>query len=181
MFRLRRSPRRLDGKRLFVPPDFFAAREREARFWAPDETGGMLLGYATDDGPQADVVVTDVLGAGPKAKRLRSRFEPDGSWQQERLERLYRSSGRTTTYLGDWHSHPTGGVRPSETDRNTYERVSKDRQSRRPHPVVVIIGLRRRRGRVAAYVFLAHELHEVELIVLEQSHELIGLQADRLR
>jgi integrative and conjugative element protein (TIGR02256 family) len=146
------SRRLTGGGRLFVPPGLLDAFEAEGRRWAPDETGGMLAGYRAAEGPDADIVVTDVVPGGPGAIRERVRFIPDGLWQQERLERLYDESGRTTTFLGDWHTHPRGGVRPSQADRRTFRRVAKEEGTRTQFPLMLIVGLWQGSRRVGAYV-----------------------------
>lgn len=110
----------------------------QTRSWAPLETGGMLVGYRESGAPNADGVVTHLIGAGPDAVRERSRFVPDGRWQQAELATLYAAYGRSVTYLGDWHSHPRGTARPSPADRKTYGRVARDPDARCPHPIVVI-------------------------------------------
>src|SRR3989442_1461190 len=80
----------------------------EARRRAPNETGGVLLGYWADAGRQ--VVITDAVGPGPQAAHRRTSFEPDHEFQEAEIRRLYRGSGRRLAYLGDWHTHPRGGV-----------------------------------------------------------------------
>ena len=139
---------------------------REARDHAPEETGGMLVGYRTSELVGAEIVVTGLIGAGPEAKRTRNRFEPDGKWQQERLEETYMKSGRVTTYLGDWHSHPRGGTRPSATDRTTYRRVASDRKARAPHPLILIVGLRRR-ARASAYTVDGSTFRTVNTLITD--------------
>jgi integrative and conjugative element protein (TIGR02256 family) len=143
-FRRRRDKRGVTGAALYLPRPLLREMVREARDHAPQETGGMLIGYRTSELADAEIVVTGLIGAGPEARRTRNRFEPDGPWQQEQLERIYAQSGRVTTYLGDWHSHPRGGTRLSAIDRATYQRVASDRKARAPHPLVLIIGLRRK-------------------------------------
>jgi integrative and conjugative element protein (TIGR02256 family) len=96
----------------------------------------MLVGYVVDQ----DIIVRAQIEGGPKAIRERSRFVPDGEWQQERLEEIYASSGRITTYLGDWHSHPLGRPRPSGRDKRTARDVAGSRAARTPHPVTLIVG-----------------------------------------
>jgi integrative and conjugative element protein (TIGR02256 family) len=129
--------------------------ETEAALHAPDETGGMLIGYWSDSG---DAVITDTIEGGPGAVRRPSRFLPDGNWQQERLDEIYIRSGRVLTFLGDWHSHPLGGVRPSLRDRDTAKKVAKSKEARASQPLTLIcakreghwrwavFGYRRRRG-----------------------------------
>jgi integrative and conjugative element protein (TIGR02256 family) len=153
MRRLSLPSRRLrSDSRVFVPPGLLDALEAEGRRWAPDETGGMLVGYRTDNGADADLVITDVIPAGPRAVRERVRFAPDGEWQQRRLEELYEESGRVTTFLGDWHTHPRGGVRPSRVDRRTFRTVAKEKGARAPFPLMLIVGLWQGWRQVGAHV-----------------------------
>jgi integrative and conjugative element protein (TIGR02256 family) len=133
----------------------------EGRRWAPVETGGMLVGYRSGEGPGADAVVTHLIGSGPNARRERSRFTPDGRWQQRHLDELYASSGQTATYLGDWHTHPRGSVRPSRADRATYEKVAADPQARCPHPVIVIVALGAHETRIGGYAVAGKGLVEL--------------------
>jgi len=109
--------------------------ESDADSHKPDETGGMLIGYWSERG---DAVITETIEGGPAAERGRSRFVPDGRWQQERLDEIYIHSGRRFTYLGDWHSHPTGLLRPSHRDRETAKAVAKTREARAPEPLTLI-------------------------------------------
>jgi integrative and conjugative element protein (TIGR02256 family) len=112
----------------------------------------MLVGYRTGDYADADLVVTDAISAGPRAVRGRVRFAADGEWQQRRLEDLYEASGRITTFLGDWHTHPRGGVRPSQADRRTFRAVAKESDARTKFPLMLILGLWQGQRQIGAYV-----------------------------
>lgn len=103
--------------------------------YAPLETGGMLLGYRS---PAGDEVITGVILGGPHAKRTHDRFVGDGEWQQTRLEEIYLASNCVTTYLGEWHSHPSGLLAPSRLDRRTARRIARERTARSPRPLMVI-------------------------------------------
>jgi integrative and conjugative element protein (TIGR02256 family) len=166
MWRLRRPRRRLRPSygRVFVPSALLEDVTAEGRRWAPDETGGMLVGYRTAADVRADLVVTHAIEAGPNAKRARTRFVPDGRWQQEQLEHLYETTDRISTYLGDWHTHPRGGVRPSGVDHKTFERVAATPDARAPHPLILIVSLRRSRQEAAAYTLVADRVRELTLI-----------------
>jgi integrative and conjugative element protein (TIGR02256 family) len=78
------------------------------------------------------------VDAGPRARRERERFEPDGRWQKEQIAARYEASGRTLQYLGDWHSHPLGNG-PSGLDRSTARRIAQAPNARCPHPVFLIV------------------------------------------
>ena len=107
----------------------------EAGMYPGLETGGMLLGYWRGH----HVVITAATGPGPEAQRGTAWFRPDQQWQTEVLSRTYAASGRTITYLGDWHTHPGGGGSPSRTDRRTMRAVKREAAARQPRPLMGIV------------------------------------------
>jgi integrative and conjugative element protein (TIGR02256 family) len=109
--------------------------EADASEHAPRETGGMLVGYRSTEG---DEVVTGVIIGGPRAMRRSERFVGDGEWQQARLDKVYLESGGVITYLGEWHSHPAGLLKPSRLDRRTARRIARKRAARAPRPLMII-------------------------------------------
>ena len=123
------------GATVWINQHLLARMETDAREHSPDESGGMLIGYWSLVG---DAVITATVEGGPGAVREQQRFMPDGLWQQERLEDLYVGSGGIDTYLGDWHSHPQGLLRPSRRDRSTAKVVAKTREARAPQPLTMI-------------------------------------------
>jgi integrative and conjugative element protein (TIGR02256 family) len=136
----------------------------EAERHAPNETGGILLGY--HDGHAKVMRVSNVVGAGPRARRERRGFEPDGAWQRERIAQLYAASGRTFAYLGDWHSHPFDGD-PSRLDRATARRIAKAPAARCPHPVMLIAACSGGRWELRAYRYARRRLGRVEVEICE--------------
>lgn len=160
MFCLCRRTRRVRATRIFCSDELLAELEGEALSWAPFETGRMLLGFRRE----AALVVTRTIPAGPNAIRERSRFVPDGEWQQRRLEEAYVASGRLDTYLGDWHTHPDGTPSPSRLDRRTYARVAKEPNSRTTEPVVLITGLNENDAHVGAWIVRGRRLRPIELL-----------------
>jgi integrative and conjugative element protein (TIGR02256 family) len=139
MHGLRRRRPALTPSRVWVAPAALEAMLREARARAPLETGGMLLGYVSPNTDPEDVVIERVIGPGPNAKHFSDRFEPDGHWQQCRLADAYQQSGRITTYLGDWHTHPDGLPEPSWRDWRTARRVARSEAARMSRPLMLIV------------------------------------------
>lgn len=125
-----------DLPRAWLADHVLADIRGEASRHARDETGGMLLGHWHDD----DVVVAATIGPGPLARRGPTWLHPDHDWQLDELARVYSSSGRTTTYLGDWHTHPGGAPRPSRRDRRTLRAIRRAPQARAARPLMLILG-----------------------------------------
>jgi integrative and conjugative element protein (TIGR02256 family) len=121
---------------LYIGTDLADVIRSASNDHAPNETGGVLLGFHLADGHGS--CVTHLVGAGPNATRSRSRFKPDGKWQESEVARLYEASDRSLSYLGDWHSHPSGG-KPSSIDRSTAQNIASTRGARCPMPVILIV------------------------------------------
>jgi integrative and conjugative element protein (TIGR02256 family) len=127
----------------------------------PNETGGILLGYEVPDNHA--VVITHLVGPGPKAKSSRAHFVPDGIWQEAEVARLYETSGRRATYLGDWHSHPDGVARPSKKDERTARDIAQTPEARIENPLILIAASDSESWRIAAYRFDGLRLHHEAL------------------
>jgi integrative and conjugative element protein (TIGR02256 family) len=139
----------------------------EAEERSPLETGGMLLGYAAPRAEPEELMVETVLGPGPGSRHFKHRFEPDGAWQERELAKIYQASGRITTYLGDWHTHPGGLPLPSRRDRKTARAIARKKSARMPRPLMLILGSDSKDGWSPA-VFRWHKgrLEEVETELL---------------
>ena len=108
----------------------------EASTKSPLETGGVLLGYQVADG--RETVITAVAGPGPKAQHSSTAYLPDHEYQEREIGRVYAASGRCTTYVGDWHSHPGGSLYLSRTDVGTLRAIARHEPARVPHPVMIV-------------------------------------------
>lgn len=135
---------------VLVPASIVREMEADADRHVPDETGGVLLGYAARTDAMR-IQVTDQIGPGPNAVHRRNFYCPDSEWQAQEIAAVYVDSGRISTYLGDWHSHPGGSRRPSRLDRATARRIALCEQARAPHPVMLILHGEAGDWRLAAY------------------------------
>lgn len=110
----------------------------QAEYFRPYETGGCLLGYWAK--PLHEVVITDLIGPGPKAKHFKSKFKPDHDWQEAEIAKIYKASGYSHSYLGDWHSHPnSSSANLSWRDHRTLKRISTYAPARISYPLMVIV------------------------------------------
>jgi integrative and conjugative element protein (TIGR02256 family) len=144
--------------------------EAEARRRFPEESGGVLLGYRYPSRREPTRVVRQI-GPGPKAVHRRHRFEPDGKWQDEEIGRAYEASGRILTYLGDWHSHPGGGGRPSGLDRSTAGAIAEFEEARASQPLFLILHGGRTEWSLAPYRYRRRRLRRARLCVLDDEED----------
>ena len=105
----------------------------------PLETGGILMGYW---GGNNEVIITSVIGPGPKAIHLKRSFIPDNEYHIQEISKHYSSSGRTETYLGDWHTHPKASAYLSNRDKDTLVAIANYKQARLQKPLMMILGTR---------------------------------------
>lgn len=120
---------------LTFPRSLYDSCIAEADRMHPLETGGLLLGHNTG----SHFEVRHVIGPGPGARHRRTWFEGDHNWQNEKMAALYRDSGNTLNYLGDWHTHPgaTHG-HLSSADRRAMRKIICCPGSRLPQPLMGI-------------------------------------------
>lgn len=108
---------------------------REAASALPYETGGILLGHWQHE----KVLITNMVGPGPKAQHHLAAFTPDRDWQYEQIDLLFAESQGKIEYLGDWHTHPLGVPFPSKTDMSLLESIANSPESRCPRPIMCIL------------------------------------------
>lgn len=124
--------------RVWLPHDALDQAVSDARDMTPDETGGVLLGYWAREHTEA--VITSIVGPGPRAEHRSDGFRPDPEFHEDAISHAYRESAGRVTYLGDWHSHPTGLPVPSEKDRRVLRRIAREPAARAPRPLMLILG-----------------------------------------
>lgn len=115
----------------------FTELKLQASDAAPLETGGCLMGYWVKE--FTEVVITEVIGPGPEAVHGKWYFFPNASWQSTQIARIYSTSARLITYLGDWHSHPTANSSLSLIDKWTMMRIGQHKSARVKVPLMGIM------------------------------------------
>lgn len=93
------------------------------------ETGGILFGADPATMPQGispaqDVWVRHAGGPGPAAVRQAAYFRRDYAYAQQLALDAFDKDG--SQWVGEWHTHPRGGRRPSRSDRAIYRRHLAD-------------------------------------------------------
>lgn len=88
---------------------------------AMPEAGGILLGAYRG----ADMEVTGRTEPGPGDRRQLFSFTRADPLHDAANRQAWHASGGTVSYVGEWHTHPWGGVEPSSTDAATWRSETK--------------------------------------------------------
>ncbi|GAX38908.1 hypothetical protein NIES3585_49600 [Nodularia sp. NIES-3585] len=89
------------------------------------EAGGVLIGRFIRD--SADIVIDEVTVPMSGDRKRRFNFWRSRQPHQQVLDKSWLESGGTSTYLGEWHTHPENIPVPSDTDiKNWQDRLKKD-------------------------------------------------------
>lgn len=125
-------------KQVWILQEVLDRIQLEAECKAPLETGGLLIGYLSDD--DEHVVVTDMIGPGPNAKHRKWTYRPDYRFHREEISRIYATSGGMHTYLGDWHSHPTSSSYLSLLDKRALRNIARFQDNYINRPIMLVLG-----------------------------------------
>jgi integrative and conjugative element protein (TIGR02256 family) len=89
------------------------------------EAGGVLIGRYIRD--STDIVIDEATVPMEGDHRRRFSFWRTRQPHQQALDQAWLESGGTSTYLGEWHTHPEDIPEPSEIDlKNWQSRLKKD-------------------------------------------------------
>lgn len=122
---------------VWLPRPAIREMQHEADSKFPLETGGIIMGYWAR--PLREVVITIAIGPGPNAVHERTEFAPDHDFQCSHIADAYQASGRTETYVGDWHAHPFGIPLLSRTDQKTLRRIARTPAARLKNPLMLVL------------------------------------------
>jgi integrative and conjugative element protein (TIGR02256 family) len=101
----------------------------------PLETGGILVGYYSDDSRFAHV--TNLISAPGDSESSRFSFQRGVRGIQQFLNQMWL---RKRYYLGEWHFHPGGSASPSGTDSDQMKSIAYAGSYHCPEPVLLILG-----------------------------------------
>jgi integrative and conjugative element protein (TIGR02256 family) len=117
----------------------------------PDrETGGILLGHATEPGT---IVITKASPPGPRAVHRRFYFARDTRFLQRWLDDEYDRSDGNEDYVGEWHVHRAFDAPPSCVDRRSLWRIARKANYATDEPVLLIVEDKPPERRFRAYGF----------------------------
>ncbi len=102
----------------------------------PLETGGILVGRYTPDRDCANIVAAS---GPPRDSQQGPTWFIRGTRHLQRWLSL-RWKKHQEHYLGEWHYHPSSRSSPSGQDREQLRKIAKNKKTRCPEPLLVIIG-----------------------------------------
>lgn len=95
------------------------------------EAGGILIGSYRGSHIEVSSCTTPL----PKDVRKRTLFDRVDAGHHNAAYEAWEKSGRTETYVGEWHTHPERNPSPSGLDRRTWRKITEKQSD----PVVFII------------------------------------------
>ena len=112
---------RIEVPAVTITDDALSAIAREAlRSVDGLETGGILLGHDATD----RIDIRHAGGPGPNASRGERAFMRDLNHARRLADCVWLED--RSQWIGEWHTHPTGVLSPSEVDLNSYMRHLHD-------------------------------------------------------
>ena len=141
------SPERKYGLRLPVPLESVLITRSIKSI--PQETGGVLVGYYTENLRCA--VATDASGPPPDSQAGRTWFHRGTRGLDSWLDRLWSEKGHY--FIGEWHCHMGTVSSPSPTDYFQLREIAFSTEYQCAIPLLLIVCDLHTRPRVRAYVF----------------------------
>lgn len=99
------------------------------------ETGGILLGIDH----AGDVLITRAGTPGPRARRASHSFHRDLDHANQLAALAWQTDG--SQWIGEWHTHPSRELTPSQLDLTSYLRHVHDPELRLDQFIAIIVGL----------------------------------------
>lgn len=142
---------RLEGDKigLSIAHDQIAMMVSYVAISEPNETGGVLMGYYTDD--MTCAVVTEVVGPPKDSKSGRTWFKRGVHGLKDLFKKAWE---KKQYYLGEWHFHPYGTTEPSAQDYYQMLEIAESTRYACPEAIMIIIAGRSTHFTIQPYLTL---------------------------
>ncbi|WP_165765092.1 Mov34/MPN/PAD-1 family protein [Flavobacterium oncorhynchi] len=110
--------------------------EKIALKFYPNEIGGYLMGYYTEDKSNA-VIVKQILSNNFENSPTSFRHVVDQKLKEKFIKVFNEEK---IHYLGEWHTHPNSNSNYSLTDFNALKKIANNKDSNINNPILLIIG-----------------------------------------
>ena len=102
------------------------------------ETGGILIGYYSDD--RTTAIVTEATAPPQDSNYGHNWFQRGVVGLISLLARRWKNTSRRTFYIGEWHFHPNEKVVPSMSDYKQMQDISNSANYHCNEPIMLVIG-----------------------------------------
>ncbi len=155
-----------------IKPSVFNQIQLQAESEYPNENGGMLAGYYSDDRHTVYIerLVVPVEKRTERTTFIRNTKGLEKVWQELSKEGL--------VYVGEWHSHPNGSTKYSVADLQSMIEIEKEVAIE--NPILLIVGVKR--DGISAHSFYGYKnnkLLEYKMII-DLKELFYGLQKQML-
>lgn len=107
----------------------------------PNETGGVLLGQIDFD--HSVVYISSILSSPPDSSEWPNAYIRGVNGLADEVESIGKITGGAISYIGEWHSHPSGaGVKASIDDKKAHSWLKSEMGSEGLPGIIAIIGER---------------------------------------
>ena len=123
--------------RVLAAKEILYKLENMCRILPTEETGGIIVGYYSDDLRTA--IITEVTSPPADSKKGFSWFIRGIEGLRSLLKERW-GQARRTFYIGEWHYHPSAIVEPSSDDFEQMRQISKTKKYQCREPMMIILG-----------------------------------------
>ncbi|WP_111308028.1 Mov34/MPN/PAD-1 family protein [Confluentibacter sediminis] len=124
----------------------------------PNEYGGFLIGYYSDD--KKILTITDTI-LPKKYNATPSLFMRDNIGVKQHFKNFYKEKPKKY-YVGEWHTHPNNKAIPSITDIKAINSIRNDKDVAILNPVLLIIGYTDNHTEIGFYVLIKDKIYKYE-------------------
>jgi integrative and conjugative element protein (TIGR02256 family) len=117
----------------------------------PNETGGIFIGKI--DRINKVIYVTDIVPAPPDSKKSPYVFTRGTEGLTNLVKQIREKTGEMLEYVGEWHTHPTGSAKLSETDQHAIGEIRKVLDPIKCPTCVTVVN----HSRLHPYIFTKYE------------------------
>ena len=146
---------------IYISEKLLSELEEKALSHYPNEFGGILIGYYSDDKKKAHVIQQ----MSPTVyKNSPTKFTREVADLNSFLAQIHIATDGQMIYLGEWHSHPNGSTGYSKTDYQSMESIAKDKNIAVNNPLMLIVGGVSQSINLTFYVYKNSKLYSYEKI-----------------
>ena len=121
-----------------ILPDPWKFIESECEKANSHETGGILIGYYSED--RTTALVTEATSPPKDSLQGHNWFQRGVAGLKMLLAHRWINTSRRTYYIGEWHFHPTVEIVPSDDDYKQMRDISISTNYHCSEPIMLIIG-----------------------------------------